>query len=1014
MVHRLHVLLLSTFLVAACGTDNTFDGRDRRAPKVVSVVPADGTADVPTVTEVTVVYDEALRTQDFDMASFQVIDAAGNVADGFMALNNDQITFRPSKPYAFSTLYTVKLTSNVRDLFGNRAKPFQATFTTVPDREPPSPPYNLAYNPLTNLSTAVISGAKDPGTTLRVNDVDVASTAASANFEVTVQLPNEGANAFKFVATDEGGNASGANHITITRDQAPPAGLSLCAGASGLAWQAQGRTGCWAPPNPLYWNNVQLPIGAVWTPGVGEVAFVRFGNQPEHPFGSASFEFDLLSPGIPAGPVSLVIGVRDLAGNETPALQRTFIYDDAPPTLFPNFDDAALAMSNVTSGTLQFTKGNDAVAFFAMLDGVATGSCLSQICTIPYANLSQGLHRFAVAATDAAGNTTTILKSLTVDTLAPEAIVVPRTGSATGLTPTLHVFTREPVTASSLTLTDAAFVKRTVNPVQDITTSGRHWFFTVPNGLPLSEGAQTAQVSLYDAAGNVAALTWSFASHATTDTSPVAATFAGPVTSGSRDGTFTLTGLPAAAAVNVVVFQKNNLDGSLELVASTTGEVTATTEPLSLLKGFLHTYNSNGVSTSTILNETPWNHMSTAGVTFTGTDFPFAPVPFPFYGTAISYASGSTAGFNLLTGDGYWFQLETGGYSMLLADAQGCTVNQRVGIHSPYALDSATAVAGIEHCDGTDTVELLNLGTHTRSPLWTSPNGAMDFGAAIAGGRLLSDVEQTLAVGAPGSSGSVYVYANAASDTPPLKLQPDLVAPNNKLGVSLAIAQNHRPGTATLAVVRAQSYHPGSPSYTPAAIYFYDGQALRTALTPSSNMPLAPYRSVFALPTNESCIVKPFRQEVLSPGDIDGDGSDDFVVGSWDDILSCGLEVSIRIFLGGPGASDGNPIVLDQNFARRHAEEKVRLIPLGDLNADGLADFGYTDTTQNGLIRVFYGDRSGTPRQRLLRPLDTAASQSWALIGAMQADSDAYPEFILSNYYDLDQPAPALNLMIWP
>jgi hypothetical protein len=145
---------------------------------------------------------------------------------------------------------------------------------------------------------------------------------------------------------------------------------------------------------------------------------------------NATFECSLDSPvflpcsspdtmnNLPEGSHTFQVRVRSAAGSVDPSpATRTWTVDLTPPdTMITSGPTGTVA---ATSAAFMFTSNEMNVTFSCSLDAGAM-----MPCTSPYSamSLAQGMHTFAVAATDAVGHTdpTPATRSWTVDTTAPD------------------------------------------------------------------------------------------------------------------------------------------------------------------------------------------------------------------------------------------------------------------------------------------------------------------------------------------------------------------------------------------------------------------------------------------------------------------------------------------------------------------------------------------------------------------------------------------------------------------
>jgi len=105
---------------------------DRTAPAVVSTSPASNATNVPPSASVSVTFSEEIDPASLNVYSFTVT-GGGYSVPGNVTYSNKTATFVPSTALSKNTLYTVTLTTAVRDLAGNHlADNYSWSFTTDP------------------------------------------------------------------------------------------------------------------------------------------------------------------------------------------------------------------------------------------------------------------------------------------------------------------------------------------------------------------------------------------------------------------------------------------------------------------------------------------------------------------------------------------------------------------------------------------------------------------------------------------------------------------------------------------------------------------------------------------------------------------------------------------------------------------------------------------------------------------------------------------------------------------
>ncbi len=104
---------------------------DTTPPVVSTVSPANGVANVPTTSTVSVTFNEAMNSATINATSFTV-SAGGTLVAGAISPSGTTYTFTPAANLAAGTVYTVTVTTGVTDVAGNpMAANFTSTFTTA-------------------------------------------------------------------------------------------------------------------------------------------------------------------------------------------------------------------------------------------------------------------------------------------------------------------------------------------------------------------------------------------------------------------------------------------------------------------------------------------------------------------------------------------------------------------------------------------------------------------------------------------------------------------------------------------------------------------------------------------------------------------------------------------------------------------------------------------------------------------------------------------------------------------
>jgi hypothetical protein len=223
----------------------------------------------------------------------------------------------------------------------------------------------------------------------------------------------------------------------------------------------------------------------------------------------------LMILGLAEGQHRVYVVARDVAGNlSAPSAATTFTVDTVDPTVTISSDVAQVSAGE--TATITFTFSDDPGADFGLDDISVTSGTLSNLSgsgLVRTATFTPDPNNNGMSAsilvnsfTDAAGNASTAVFYLPVDTQAPTASApVLAVGSDTGSSSTDKItntatpsFTGTPETGSTVTLYD------TDGTVLG-TATATHGFYMITTGA-LADGSHTITARLTDAAGNVGPL----------------------------------------------------------------------------------------------------------------------------------------------------------------------------------------------------------------------------------------------------------------------------------------------------------------------------------------------------------------------------------------------------------------------------------------------------------------------------------------------------------------------------
>ncbi|MDB4914048.1 MAG: hypothetical protein JWM95_1692, partial [Gemmatimonadetes bacterium] len=320
---------------------------------------------------------------------------------------------------------------------------------------------------ITAASTVSVSGTitDATATTLTVNGAAVPVNATTKAYATTLPLTTDGAATITLVATDAAGNTTTQTR-TVTRDATPPV-LTILAPDSGAVTQA---------------------ATLVVSGSVNDLtkATVTVNGAPLTVAADGGFSGSVT---LAAGANTLTFVAVDAAGNRT-TVTRSLVRDNDPPavTVTSPSDQVLVRTPTVTvRGTI-----TDASAVTATLNGVplvlaADGSYSSTIA------LSEGVNTITLMSTDAAGNSTTTLRTVTLDTSPPVLTVS---------TPSDGITVQDDNVNVAGTATDQSAVRVTVNGTSaPLTNTG-----TFTASVPLIMGSNGITVIATDSAGNSATI----------------------------------------------------------------------------------------------------------------------------------------------------------------------------------------------------------------------------------------------------------------------------------------------------------------------------------------------------------------------------------------------------------------------------------------------------------------------------------------------------------------------------
>jgi hypothetical protein len=176
-----------------------------------------------------------------------------------------------------------------------------------------------------------------------------------------------------------------------------------------------------------------------------------------------------------------------------------------------------------------------------------------------------------------------------------------------------------------------------------------------------------------------------------------------------------------------------------------------------------------------------------------------------------------------------------------------------------------------------------------------------------------------------------------------------------------------------------------------------------------------------------------FGRAVLFPGDINGDGFPDLVLGAHREarIRWNGRRGAAHIYLGTAEGLPSEPSMQLADFPHHGGDFSIRMMPAGDFNGDGNPDYAVlasganrpniTDTENflvaddcssnpgRGVVHIFLGTASGSPAERpafMLVGPETGRGRISHILGGVDTDGDDLDDVIVSSQDWRNTPTP--------
>ncbi|HEY6000332.1 MAG TPA: right-handed parallel beta-helix repeat-containing protein, partial [bacterium] len=400
--------------------------RDTVPPYLYIAVPANGSAQRRVVEAIDLTLVDAATAVDpaASLTGAGVLDGGSAAVPGTWSTSYNHLIFTPQAPLGAGT-YTV--TVNPADTpLGNSG---MATVVFSVDLSAPGSPGLNAVSPITRATSQTISGTKDSGTSIWLDNAQVVALDAATTWSYPLTLV-EGANAHVLFARDAAGNRSPDVPFAIIKDTVAPtlAGTTPASGTVSNVRPAQvvltftdQSTSIDATATlstaALRDGASQTVAGAWSVPATNIVSFTPTGQFAE-------------------GAYSAVMTATDLAGNTLAVNQSVFTYDATPPQA-PTVSPVTSPTNNANQ-TLAGTKGANSGIW---INGAAAVAANDASTTWSYLyHLAAGTNTLSITSRDVAGNQSgAVTVTIVYDDVAPLPVSnLTANGSGTGTTVALN------------------------------------------------------------------------------------------------------------------------------------------------------------------------------------------------------------------------------------------------------------------------------------------------------------------------------------------------------------------------------------------------------------------------------------------------------------------------------------------------------------------------------------------------------------------------------------------------
>ena len=389
-------------------TTATFQTVDLTPPSVVSVLPTNGTIQVPVNTTITVNFSEPLAANSSLTSLVVLTGPVGAVAGTTVLASPAQAVFTPAAPLASNATYVVTVNGE-KDASGNvQTLAFNSTFLTtdtiapvVQVLQPPNGGFTTSARPSISFSaTDALTGVNISTAAITLDGQQVATGTLS--FTPAANLA-EGAHTVSASVADRAGNVgSGSGSFTI--DTQPPSPAVI----SGIS---EGQVLKGTVPVSLTATDA--------TSGVATIDLLVDGNVFAHT--ASPFQLSLNTASISDGNHTLTARAIDVAGNVGAQGTAIHVVIDNVPLSVSFTSPASGAPFNSQFTTVATTNKATQRVDFTFAGQVISSATSPYTATFSVATVPEGSQTITAQAFDFAGNSATATRLIVVDRTPPPA-----------------------------------------------------------------------------------------------------------------------------------------------------------------------------------------------------------------------------------------------------------------------------------------------------------------------------------------------------------------------------------------------------------------------------------------------------------------------------------------------------------------------------------------------------------------------------------------------------------------